>query len=142
RAGEGTGVNDSPIGSPTTLVLADELSEAAILEGLRRGRTIVQLRGPDDPLVELRLGAAEIGDEVDGVETAALEASVTGGAGAFLQLWRDGEKIAQVEVTGDAFSHRFEDRPGAAVRRYRLELITNGNQRIVVTSHLYVRGVE
>ena len=141
RAGTGTGATDSPIGSPTTLVLADELSEAAILEGLRRGRTIVQLRGPGDPRVELRLGEAEIGDEVDGVETAELDVAVAGGAGTFVQLWRDGEKIAQAEVTGDDFTHRFEDRPGAADRRYRVEVVNGGNQRIVVTSHLYVRGV-
>ena len=141
RAGLGAGTTDSAIGSPTTLVLADELSEAAILEGLRRGRTIVQLRGPDDPVVELRLGAAEIGDDVEGVETAALDVAVTGGAGTFVQLWRDGQKLAQVEVTRDAFSHRFEDRPGAADRRYRVELINVGNQRLVVTSHIYVHGV-
>lgn len=141
RAGAGTGTNDAAIGSPTTLVLADELSEAAILEGLRRGRTIVQLRGPDDPLVEMRIGAAEIGDDVDRVETADIDTSVTGGAGNFLQLWRDGEKLAQVEVTSDSFSHRFTDRPGAADRRYRVELVTPGNQRLVVTSHIYVHGI-
>jgi len=141
RAGTGTGTNDSAIGSPTTLVLADELSEAAIVEGLRRGRTIVQLRGPDDPLVELRIGAAEIGDEIDGLETAQLDVSVAGGAGTFVQLWRDGEKIGQAEVTRDDFTHRFEDRPGAADRRYRVELVNTGNQRLVVTSHIYVHGV-
>jgi len=141
RAGMGTGTNDSAIGSPTTLVLADELSEAAILDGLRRGRTIVQLRGPDDPFVELHLGAAEIGDDVDRVETADLDVEVTGGAGTFVQLWRDGEKIGQAEVTSDAFSHRFSDRPGAADRRYRVELVNGGNQRLVVTSHIYVHGV-
>jgi MYXO-CTERM domain-containing protein len=141
RAGAGTGANDAVIGSPTTLVLADELSEAAILEGLRRGRTIVQLRGPDDPFVELRLGAAEIGDDVADVETAELDVRVRDGAGTFAQLWRDGEKVGQVEVTRGEFSHRFEDRPGAAERRYRVELVNAGNQRIVVTSHIYVHGV-
>jgi len=122
-------------------VLADELSEAAILEGLRRGRTIVQLGGPDDPRVELRLGAAEIGDDVEGVETAALDVAVSGGAGTFLQLWRDGAKLEQVAVTGDDFRHRFEDRPGAADHRYRVELTTDLHQRLVVTGHIYVHGV-
>jgi MYXO-CTERM domain-containing protein len=141
RAGAGTGMTDSAIGSPTTLVLADELSEAAILEGIRRGRTIVQLRGPDDPSVELSLGAAGIGDDVDGIETAELDVRVRGGAGTFVQLWRDGAKLLQVEVTRDDFTHRFEDRPGAADRRYRIELIDGGNRRLVVTSHIYVHGV-
>src|SRR5690606_19112946 len=44
RAGMGTSATDSQIGSPTTLVLADGLSEAAILTALREGRTIAQLR--------------------------------------------------------------------------------------------------
>jgi uncharacterized protein (TIGR03382 family) len=142
RAGAGTGFTDSQIGSPTTLVLADELSEAAIMEGIRRGRTIVQLNGPDDPRVELRLGDAEIGDDVDGVATAALDVTVAGGAGTFLQLWRDGAKVAQIEVTSDDFRHTFEDEPGAADRRYRVELWTDFNQRLVVTGHIYVHGVE
>lgn len=141
RAGAGTGFTDSKIGSPTTLVLADALSEAAILDGIRRGRTIVQLSGPDDPRVDLRLGAAEIGDDVEGVETAELDVTVEDGAGTILQLWRDGAKLAQVEVTSDRFSHRFEDRPGAADRRYRVELYNDFNQRLVVTGHIYVHGV-
>ena len=48
-AGKAEGPTGSPIGSPTTLVLADNLSEAAIVDAVRHGRTIVQLRGPDDP---------------------------------------------------------------------------------------------
>jgi MYXO-CTERM domain-containing protein len=141
RAGAGTGLTDSQLGSPTTLVLADELSEAAILEGLRRGRTIVQLRGPDDPRVEMRIGEAEIGDDVEGVGEAEIDVAIEGGAGTFVQLWRDGEKIAQAEVTADAASHRFEDRPGAQVRRYRVELVDGAGHRLVVTSHIYVHGV-
>ena len=141
RAGAGTGLTDSQLGSPTTLVLADELSEAAILEGLRRGRTIVQLRGPDDPRVDLRIGEAEIGDDVEDVAEAAIAVTIKGGAGTFVQLWRDGEKIAQAEVTTDASSHRFEDRPGAQLRRYRVELVDGAGHRLVVTSHIYVHGV-
>jgi uncharacterized protein (TIGR03382 family) len=141
RAGAGTGATDTPLGSPTTLVLADALSEAAIMDGIRRGRTIVQLRGPDDPLVELKLGTAEIGDQVTGVEHAALAVKVTDGAGMFVQLWRDGEKLDQVEITSPSFSHTFEDTPGASSHRYRIELIDDANQRIVVTGHIYVDGI-
>jgi len=142
RAGTGTSATDSPIGSPTTLVLADELSEEAIMRGIREGRTIVQLRGPDDPFVDVRIGDATIGDDTTaGVAEVALH--VTGGAGTFAQLWRDGAKLAQVEVTSDDFRHTFEDEPGDGVqRRYRVELINDANNRIVVTSHIYVTGTE
>ena len=85
--------------------------------------------------------SVEIGDDVDGVETAKVAVRVTGGAGTFLQLWRDGEELEQIEITSDDFRHTFEDRPGAADRRYRVEVITDANQRLVITSHIYVRGV-
>ncbi len=146
RAGMGTGITDTAVGSPTTLVLADNLSEAAIMAGIRKGRTIVQLRGPDDPLVDVTVQtkdgqAAEIGDDIDGIDRVVMPLHVTSGAGTFAQLWRDGVKLDQVEITSDDFAHTFEDEPGAADHRYRVELITDANQRLVVTSHFYVHGV-
>jgi len=141
RAGQATGPTASAIGSPTTLVLADSLSEAAIMDAIRHGRTIVQLRGPDDPFVEMKIGDAEIGDDVEDIAKANVKAHVVGGAGTFIQLWRDGEKIAHTPVTSDDFTTTFVDVPGAQVRRYRLELINDINQRIVVTSHIYVHGI-
>jgi hypothetical protein len=146
RAGMGTGITDTPVGSPTTLVLADNLSEAAIMEGIRKGRTIVQLRGPDDPFVDVHVrtadgGLAEIGDDIDGIATMTMPVTITGGAGNFVQLWRDGEELAQIEITSDSFSHTFVDEPGAADRRYRIEVINDANNRIVVTSHFYVHGI-
>ena len=140
RAGAGTGSTDTPLGSPTTLVLADALSEAAIIEGIRAGRTIVQLRGPDDPRVELTLGDAQIGDTVGEIEAAELRVHVTGGAGNFAQLWRDGVKTSQVEITSDDFTHVFDDGTAGA-HRYRVELINDTNNRIVITSHIYATVV-
>ncbi len=141
RAGTGTGTTDTPLGSPTTLVLADNLSEAAILDGIRAGRTIVQLRGPDDPLVEFTLGDAQIGDTVAGaIEAAQLRVHITGGAGNFAQLWRDGIKATQVEITSEDFTHTFADETEGS-HRYRIELINDSNNRIVITSHIYATVV-
>ncbi|MEJ7604118.1 MAG: CehA/McbA family metallohydrolase [Kofleriaceae bacterium] len=146
RAGAGTGDTDTPLGSPTTLVLADDLSEAAIVEGIRKGRTIVQLRGPDDPFVEVTMTradgtAAEIGDDVDGVATVTLPVHITGGAGNLVQLWRNGVKLSQTPITSDDFRVTLTDVPGAGEFRYRLELINDSNNRIVVTSQFYVSAV-
>ncbi len=145
-AGMGTGITDAAVGSPTTLVLADNLSEAAIMEGIRHGRTIVQLRGPDDPFVDVHVitadGAlAEIGDDIADVSSMTMPFTITNGTGNFVQLWRDGVRLEQLEITSDAFSHTFEDQPGVADHRYRIELINDANQRIVVTSHFYVHGI-
>ncbi len=141
RAGNDTGPTASQIGSPTTLVLADDLSEASIVDAIRNRRTVVQLRGPDDPTVDMKIGTTEIGGETGAVSHVTVDAHVTGGDGTILQLWRDGKKVAQKDVSGADTKVSFGDSPGMGMRRYRLELINDLNQRIVVTSHIYVNGV-
>jgi hypothetical protein len=140
RAGMDTSPTGTPIGSPTTLVFAENLSEAAIVDAIRHGRTIVQLRGPDDPLVDFTLDlgdrSAEIGDEDNAVSTAKLRVHVVGGAGMFVQIWRDGVKVHQAEVASDDVKVSYDD-DDAGSHRYRVELINDGNQRVVVTSHIY-----
>lgn len=141
RAGADTGPTASPIGRPATRVLADSLSEAAIVDAIKKGRTIVQLRGADDPIVEMKIGNFEIGDDTGELANVTVDARVVGGDGTILQLWRDGEKLAQKDVTGADAKLSFDDTPGMGPRRYRLELINDLNQRIVVTSHIYVQGI-
>jgi hypothetical protein len=136
----------SPIGSPTTLVLADSLSEAAIIDAVRHGRTTVQLRGPDDPFVEMTMqtkdgGTAVLGDEVDGIDHVAITAHVVGGNGSFVQLWKDGKKVDQQPVTSDDFTTTFDRDPSGSPERFRIQLISDTNQTIVITSHIYVLGV-
>jgi hypothetical protein len=143
RAGMGTGVSDAAVGSPTTLVLADNLSEAAIIDGIKHGRTMVMMRGPDDPFVHATIRThdgddAEIGDDIVNLERVELSVHVTNGDATFVQMYRDGVKLDQVAVTGPEFDHTFVDVPGDGAFRYRVEMITDANQRIVVTSHFYV----
>jgi MYXO-CTERM domain-containing protein len=142
QAGMDTSSTGSPLGSPTTRVLADGLSERAIVEAVRAGRTVVQLRGPADPMLELTLGDAGIGDTVEGVASAALAVRVTGGvSGQVVRLVRDGAVVAEAELEpGDSVA-RFDDEPGAGRHRYRAELLDDLGQRVVVTSHLYVDAV-
>jgi uncharacterized protein (TIGR03382 family) len=125
----------SPIGSPTTLVLADNLSEAAIIDALKHGRTIVDLQGPDAPVLDFKLGTAEIGDLVVGSGHYSFTLHVTGGQGTSVELWKDGVNVEQRLVTSDDFMTVFdEDDEGTA--RWRIHLDQDG-QPIVVTSHIY-----
>ncbi|MDB4954358.1 MAG: hypothetical protein JWO36_1927 [Myxococcales bacterium] len=152
-AGTSQGPTASQIGSPTTLVLSDGLSEAAIIDAIRHGRTIVQLRGPDDPFVELTVkrddgSIAEIGDEVY-VAHLDMTAHVTSGHGTYLQVWIDGVKRSQTAVTSDDFTTQIGSSPSASSgagaapppSRYRLQLITDTNQPIVITSHIIVHEI-
>ena len=137
RAGMDTGPTSSPIGSPTTLVLADNLSEAAIAEAVRKGRTMVMLRGPDDPLIDFTIDDAVVGDDVTTGSTVEARVHVSGGDGSFVQLWRDGVKITQEPVTGTDTTVTLTDEPGEGTYRYRVEVMNDLNQRVVVTSHIY-----
>jgi uncharacterized protein (TIGR03382 family) len=88
-------------------------------------------------------GAAEIGDDVDGISRAQLTLHVTGGDGTFAQLWRNGVLLApELAVVGDDFTGTLEDTPGAGDFRYRVELVSNGNARVVITSHFYVHAID
>jgi MYXO-CTERM domain-containing protein len=141
-AGMNEGATGSPIGSPTTLVLADNLSEAAIIDAIKHGRTIVDLQGPDAPVVDFTArgkggATAEIGDDVSGVAEATLDVHVTGGSGDFVDLMRDGVKVQHVAVTTDDFKRTLTDGT-AGPHRYRLQLIDPANKPLVITSHIYI----
>ncbi len=131
----------SPIGSPTTLVWADELSVRAIVEGVRKGRTVVKLRGPEDPMVELSTAgepAAMAGDTVRGVDGATLVVTVTGGASHNVRIYKGGQEVSKVDVTSDPF--RFElpvTAPATGRDFYRAEALDGDTPR-TVTAHLYV----
>jgi hypothetical protein len=108
-AGIDEGTIGAAVGSPTARVLADQLSEAAIMDAVRKHHTMVQLRGPDDPVVDVQMktadgGLADIGDDVAGLGKVELPTHVTGASGYFLQLWRDGAMILEVPVTSNDFS--------------------------------------
>lgn len=132
---------DSQIGTPCTVVWAEELSEAAIIDGVRRGRVVVKLRGPDDPMVELTATGADgqagmIGDTVRGARVT-LVGRVAGGAGMTLSLWRNGIEEESVTVAGEDFAHEF---PPRVTRpdgdRYRLHLGEAFD--VVITNHIWV----
>lgn len=148
--GSGTGRMDSPIGDPTTLVLADELSVAALLDGIRHGRTVVKLQGSDDPMIELGVSGqdhAAPGDTLS-VRGVVLQARISGGAspaaspGANLRWIRNGELFREQPVTDDPFVATLPVRPDPASttrpEAWRVELEIEGLIH-TVTSPIYVR---
>ena len=145
RAGMGTGLSASIVGSPATMVLAPELSEAAIMAAVVAGRTVVKLRGPDDPMVELvaldgDVIAGRIGDTVADARQIVIEAHVTGGAGMDLELWQDGALASSTPVTSADWREVLRLPRQRDGERVRAELNQGGAQRIVITSHLWFTG--
>ncbi len=141
RAGVNLNQTQTPIGSPTTMVLADELSVPALVAAVRAGRTVVKLRGPDDPMVELDVAERDAlrveGDTVV-AEEARFTARVTGGKGNVLRFVQDGLVVATVPVDADPFEHsHLLTAPARGETRLRAEVVVASRPR-TVTSHLWL----
>lgn len=93
--------HDQQLGSPTTVIYARELSEAALLDGLRAGRAYVRTRGPNGPAIELSADAAArtylMGDVVP-PGPITLQVTVAGATGQRLEWIHNGRVIAAVAV--------------------------------------------
>jgi hypothetical protein len=137
RAGVDLGSFQSPIGDPTTMVYAEELSVSAIIEGVRNGRTVVKLQGPGDPMIELSSTAAPSGDTIAASRTR-IQAVVRGGAGNAFLFVRNGEPLEKVLIDADPFTREIRvDAPLSGEDRYRAEVHIDGKPR-TVTSHLWL----
>ena len=141
-AGKAMDALASPIGNPTTMVFATELSAAGIVEGVRQGRTVVKLQGPADPMVELAAGAAKIGDTLRAA-TATLEATVPAGKGHQLKLLRNGTVVQTLEVDADPFvaTQALTAPTDASQDFWRAEVWVDGQVR-TVTGHLWLARAE
>lgn len=149
RAGVSNGNVESPIGSPTTLVRARELSVAGILEGIRKGATVVKLEGPSDPMCELEATTRKGGDAIAfpgdsiGVRSVVLRVKVTGrtpGDAHQLRLVKNGVRAGDaIEVTSDPFVYETEvAAPAQGEDRWRAEILLEGAP-LTVTSHLWLK---
>jgi hypothetical protein len=128
----------SPIGDPTTLVFADELSTEALVKGIRAGRTVVKLQGPGDPMIDLTSSVAPEGDTVTAAKTT-LRAVVTGGAGMTFHFVHNGLRSDDIAIESDPFTTELDLAPGAdAEDRYRAEVDVKGAPR-TITSHLWIK---
>ena len=123
RGGEGSGPLYTPIGSPTTMVYAENLSVQAILDGIRAGRTVVKFNGIDDPMLVTELTGDRVGDTVF-ADTSTLSAEVTKGEGLTLRVIKNGRTIDQIEISSDPFTHEQEvSAPSEGEDRYRHEVV-------------------
>lgn len=146
RGGAEMSATKSQIGAPTTVVWADQLSEASLIAGIKQQHTYVKLRGPNDPDVEFTVRKpddtqAMIGDVVTDLNELLFTVHVKGGAGTYAGIWRNGVLVGkEVPVTSDDFTTNVAIEPGGALERFRLELSDEGGHRVVVTSHIYAQA--
>lgn len=136
RAGQSTGMFASRIGEPVTMVYAEELSAAGILEGIRKNRTAVKLRSSADPMVDLTSETA-----ADGTHIRAKVFGLSGVPGAVIgvRLVKNALPQDSVLVPADGFTHEIVvDAPATGEDRYRAEVLVNGALR-TITSNVFVK---
>jgi hypothetical protein len=137
RAGVDIQMFGSPIGDPTTMVYADELSVPAIVEAIRLGRTMVKMQGPADPQIELTPNIPPDGDTVR-AESFALNVRVTGANGDLLRIFADGALHGEVSISADPFETEVGvEPPLAGESRWRAEVWTTDDVPRAVTSHVW-----
>ncbi|MDQ3421347.1 MAG: CehA/McbA family metallohydrolase [Acidobacteriota bacterium] len=90
----------SAVGTPTTVIQADSLSEAALLRGIRAGRVYIKVRGPEGPDVEFTAPgvSAAMGDVVklpSAQEPVLFHLQVKGASGQHIDVIRNGAMVEQ-----------------------------------------------
>ena len=98
------------VGSPATVVFARELSEAALLDGLRAGRVYVRTRGPEGPVIDLTTSAngqtVGMGGSLHPAAGKPLrfDLKVERAAGQKAEIVRNGDVMTTLDVPSDASS--------------------------------------
>jgi hypothetical protein len=109
------------IGSPATVVYAGELSEAALLDGIRAGRVYVRTRGPEGPALDLAAATGEAHAPMGGIVTVAKKGSpvrlmvhAAGAAGQRAEIVRNGDVVATliVDAADQELSYTLTMAPG------------------------------
>lgn len=141
-AGQDLRPGATPIGTPTTLVYASELSVDAIMEGVRSGRTVVKIVGPDGPMIETSMTGERVGNTVF-ADTATLTAVVTGAEGMTLLVIKNGSTTLEgVAISSDPFEHETAvEAPAEGEDRYRHEVV-EGAARQSFSSYVWLRKAD
>lgn len=138
RAGRDTGFAAARIGTPTTMVYASELSAKAIIDGVRRGLTVVRRGGNDGPMAELAMDPPRASEKIEAENGAevALPVHVKGGNGLELRLIKNGflddDGTRTLESDDETITFTIAPESGD---RYRAEVWGDGVPQ-TITSHV------
>lgn len=132
----------SALGSPTTLIYANELSAAALMDAIRKGHVVVKTDGPADPMVELAAGDALPGDTLK-QRSAVLTAKVTNtkvGERTVNARWVVNgvpDDMVTVDTEGQVFTRPVQA-PASGEDRYRFEVLLGDNKPHLITNHVFL----
>ncbi|MBS0412165.1 MAG: CehA/McbA family metallohydrolase [Proteobacteria bacterium] len=138
------------VGSPTTVVWAESLSERAVLDAIRAGRVFVDVEGMKGRVLALNATAGEasamMGEALAAPAgtTARFVVTTRGLSGARLDVVLDGRHgaiLADVEVYGDAAEFAFELAGDGARHWIRVDARSaDGERTLVIGNPVYLNG--
>jgi len=137
----------SAVGYPTTVVYATELTEHAILEGIRAGHVFVDVQGSRDRAIELTASAggktAMMGDTISPAAGADVHfvLSMRGLEGAHAEVVRDGELTTLLDsstVKSASESREFEYRADGKRHWVRLNVRGADGTLLILGNPVYL----
>lgn len=142
RAGEQLSQHDG-VGIPTTVVYARELSQPAILEGIKAGHVFVMTDGPEGTPLYLTAGAAIMGDEISTKfgESIAFKLTVPASTGKKLRLLLDGndvDALPPAQIDGRDSTSTYVWRSDGKRHWVRAELDSADGAPLSLTNPIYV----
>jgi len=100
QGGQGSGDTYAPIGTPTTVIFANELSSQGILEGLKAGHAFLITDGPNGAEVYLTASTerdtAIVGDTISG-QSFDISVHILNGNGKTLNMLKNGKVLSEYQ---------------------------------------------
>lgn len=144
---EGGGGTKHPVGTPTTVVYAGELSQLAILNGIRLGHVFVDTDGTHDRLLELTAEVdgtrAMMGDSLAAPAGKAVhfDVHVAHAPGATIKLIEDAREVNPLKdpsVTGDDAVRSFTWNSDGKRHWIRVEVHDAGGHLMLLGNPIYL----
>ena len=137
------------IGWPTTAIEADELSVAAMLKGIRTGRTFIDLTASRDKMLDFEADAqgssAKMGGtlRILGGAVVSLRIHTVAAEGSVVHLLLDGEDTnTPLPLDGVDSTSKTTFTPGAGRHYLRVEVRDDAGASELISSPLYINFPE
>jgi len=127
------------VGSPATVVYAADLSQRAILDGIKAGHVFVQIRGGDPARkVELTSGKAMMGDHVKAQGAVPVAIHVAGVEGGRIEFLSDTQPLEADSPLGANETRTLSWRPRAGHHWLAVLVRDKDGQAVLLSNPLYV----
>ena len=139
--------NSGLLGTPTTVIYADQLSEAGILAAIRRGRVCIDVMGTRDRLLDISATAgshvAHMGETLPARRgtTVRFQGNVQGVNGGRVVPVMDGQPLEvpkRPEISGPAASFEFSWRSDGKRHWVRVDVRDAGGHLVLVGNPVYL----